>query len=707
MDRIEFHGLTLSARNGAALSFRPHGKELLRPARELFTLQLLDPERTPRRVCSSDFAAPQEFGELTLVFAGTRQFPRLHVTACLRGESDGTVAFRFEVRGIESGWRLEWIDAPQPVIGAGQTLFSPVSEGMLVTDFSLRRNDSYSRYHELGFPIRGRSTGNLYPGSAQMQFLAAYDAKGDGVYFGADDPFHTPKAVEYEPLDGGDARLSLQTFCGDGEPDRYRSFEYRLTPFRGDWKNACECYRNWIYSLPEFRKKPVRPAWMRDSPVTLIYAVRGDGDDRGNLPANLYFPYENALPVADFYAEALDSRILALPMHWEGTAPWAPPYVWPPYGGEESFARFRDGLHERGHLLGVYCSGTAWTQTSSITSYSQEEKFAAEGLEREMMRGPRGEIDAVVCNGENLQRLGYDLCVAREWSRRTVLDEFGKLAAFGLDYVQFFDQNIGGGTLLCYSREHGHPEIPGAWQTRAMASLQREMLDAAGEKSPVIGAEASAATPYVQNLIYNDARACFTFGRGLPVPGYAYVFHEFLCNFMGNQCGIHDHFDMKKTPWNLFYRTAYAFHCGDMLSILLGPGGKIFWNWGLKWGAAPLPPQEQELRLLHSLNRLRKQYPQFLFEGRMIPEFIRWETDSVPLELANRTERIPRILASAWEDSAGNRIEFLTNFLPDPCEVVLDGTERRRLEGLDTLVLRPMRKAESEPACLNAECSYT
>ena len=84
------------------------------------------------------------------------------------------------------------------------------------------------------------------------------------------------------------------------------------------------------------------------------------------MTPNMYYPYANVLPIAKEFSEKMNSKIMALPMHWEGTAPWAPPYVWPPYGGEDEFCSFVDSLHAQGNLAGVYCSGIGWTTESYL-----------------------------------------------------------------------------------------------------------------------------------------------------------------------------------------------------------------------------------------------------------------------------------------------------------------------------------------------------
>ena len=670
-----------SSRNGALQSLvGADGVERVRPAPEMFTLSFLSEDGDETVMKSSDFTFRREGDGLVYTRPGG---PRVEIAVrAVKGE----ILFRPRVTEWPKGLRLNWIDAPRVDIAEQGALYWPMLDGCEVTDYRTRLNTkSWAWYEPICWPKRRKGSGGFYPGTVQMQFLAHY-RDGRGLYFGAHDPAHTQKGVEWQWMKEGRVRLSLQTFCGEAKDSVYESaFEYRLKPYTGAWMEACGIYRDWVRTLPTFAKPTERPKWMKDSPIVMIYPVKGQGKDNElEMQPNRYYPYVNAMAEVEKYGKAFDSRILALLMHWEGTAPWCPPYVWPPYGGEAELAKFRDALHARGDLLGLYCSGTAWTQVSCVDPlYSRTAQFTKEGLWRWMLRGPKGEIDAAVCNHVSAQRFGYELCLTEEWSRRTLIDEAVKMAKFGVDYCQFFDQNLGGGPHFCWSAEHHHPSVPGAWQTKAMANLQTDMIAAcrACGNDMAFGCEAAAATPFVATLPFNDARSFFARKYGRAVPGLAFVFHEWMCNFSGNQCGS------RSDP---YFRMAYSFHCGDMMSIVLGDEGRLIGSWTTPW-TEPTPDQTKMIAMVRGLNELRRRYPDHLFDGRMIVPFAAVSSEPASDGDASSPRQYPSVLSSFWENAKGERIGFLTNWRDQPVKATLtyaDGRrEERRLTAHETQVL--------------------
>ena len=301
-----------------------------------------------------------------------------------------------------------------------------------------------------------------------------------------------------------------------------------------------------------------------------------------------------------------------------------------------------------------------------------------------MMRGPRGEIEATICNDRYAQRFGYDMCLTETWTVATLADELRRMASFGLDYCQFFDQNIGGGALLCYARHHDHPSVPGAWQTDAMLALQKRMfdvIDGCGSKM-TLGCEGCAATPYVRNLFYNDSREGNDISFGKPVPGVSFVFHEWMCNFSGNQIGH---------TCDPLYRWTRAFHYGDMFAVVLGPDGQLAHAWGVDWKRG-VPEQAPLIGLVRRLNDLRKRHLDFLLEGFMIRPFVRCESAPARLTQGGNAIDTTEVLTSFWQNRKGERIGFASNWTRHPARLTLawpDGTrETRLLAPLETVTLR-------------------
>jgi hypothetical protein len=660
------------------------------PRLPLFSLRFCSSREKPQIITSDDLRfsfwtrqEPGELGQLTFIGSDTQ---RVSVKIRLSTGKSGEIHWLFKIDHSRDDL-LESIEFPSFCVpgelvgnGGDGRLFSPTTEGVLIEDIRLREA-SWLAYQPVEYPNHGCC--GYYPGNAQMQFFA-FSRKEEVLYLAAHDPFHTTKELEFCPYGGG-IRLIIRVFPGAIPAGSYElPYPMVMGILEGDWQTAATRYREWIESgevhLPPKLTISQGQKWLEDSPVVVIYAVTGEGHHAGPTMPNEFFPFINGLPVIERLGQEFESRILTLLMHWEGTAPWSPPYVWPPKGGEDGLRRFSEELHAKNHLLGVYCSGLAWTNRSNTGDggYNQEAKLQREGLLKYMCRGPTGEYECKVCNGESI-RFGYDICAATEFAREVMSAEAVKIASVGVDYIQLFDQNLGGAAYQCYDTAHGHPGAPGPWQVRAMNSLIGEVLGRlkkAGYPEVILGCEAAAAECFISHLPLNDLRFNMGFYYGRPVPAYAFVFHEYTSNFMGNQVEASVVIDEKTSPHNLMLRMAYSFCAGDLLTVVLKNKGEIHWSWCTKWDVPP-PPQEPLTEFIRHLNGWRKGMGKpFLLFGRMEKTVPFTGPQQLPLRLNSGSFETDlnysTVLASRWISSDGRDAQFFVNYSNTEQAVQLD-----------------------------------
>ena len=244
----------------------------------------------------------------------------------------------------------------------------PYNEGVLVDDDDLRA-PCHLQHLEPEYPSQGSY--GMFPNMVQSQFLA-YLFNGAGLYVGAHDEVRGLKAIDYYAVDEQkNIKIEIRLYSGKGYGEDFNiDYDMVYEFFDGDWYDGADIYKKWFYEhlpvgLKKVRDNKELPNWYHDFPIILTYPVRGY-HDMDEMTANELFPYINAMPYVDNFAEKTGAKIMVLLMHWEGTAPWAPPYVYPPFGGEEEFDKFFYALKEKGHLLGVYCSGFSYTEQSNV-----------------------------------------------------------------------------------------------------------------------------------------------------------------------------------------------------------------------------------------------------------------------------------------------------------------------------------------------------
>ena len=596
---------------------------------------------------------------------------------------------------------IEWVNFPQLVVendlkdsGGDSKILWGFNEGMLVDNLKFR-NSGWG-YIEPQYPSEGVM--GIFPAVVETQCMAYYNSES-GLYFASHDKDENLKGIDFYEYDDG-IKLQFRHFTGcDFEQDYTMPYPMVMKFFEGDWMEAAEIYRSWFEENRSSEFVPIKenkklPKWYADSPVIVTYPVRGLFDTDAMTP-NKLFPYCNAMKYIEEFEKKFDSKIMVILMHWEGTAPWAPPYVWPPYGGEDELKKFIDALHERGDVLGVYCSGLGWTQKSKLCDYDMSGYFEENNLKEFMCLSPRQELPlSKICTD---QRSGYDMCPTQDFTVDVMCSQVEKMVSSGIDYIQLMDQNHGGTSYFCFSRNHGHPPVPGKWQVGAVKKLLNK-VGTYGEKV-LFGCESAAAETYIPQLLFSDNRynLCYTVGQ--PVPLYAYIYHRYLNNFMGNQVCTHAGFDHKKSPENIFLRTAYSFCAGDMLTVVIDDEGRCIFNWGYHEDDV-YPDQDALAKLIKNLNYWRQDSTEkYLHRGVMQKPFEVECTRTQMIGARGFDHEFDSILTSAWQADDGTFGQFLVNYAAEPktFKIKLPDNEKFAL-------CREIGKAEKE---LSGICEIT
>lgn len=672
---------------GYVESFSIKGRELLTETHApLFIIRLMDKDGKFYKVSAFEAKSAVESGNACVYSSFSED---IDVKVVCNTDTKYFVEWSVEITN-RTDKAIEWVDLADYNFqnfftgpdGEGRFL-QPYNEGALFDSLE-QKEKGWFYYRDPEYPSEGSYTMFPYMQCAQFEALTIGN---DGIYLGAHDAERAPKCIDIRPLYGG-ATTQFRLFCGTEFGEGYKQdYPFVTDVFEGDWMDAAEIYRDWFDGhLPKglklIEESDNIPEWYDKKVLTVLFPIRGRHDTDPSSCGGI-FPYMDAMPYLDEIKAKTDSRIMALLLHWEGTATWAPPYVWPPYGGVEPFNEFADKIHQNGDLLGVYCSGLGYTIYSRIdVKYNCIDEFRFKGYDRAMCVAPDQTLPlSKICTA---QRAGYDICPSNDLGKQILNSAYEPLLEANIDYAQIMDQNHGGSQYFCYSKDHGHPPVPGKWMTKTMQDLLTHWNNHGNR--PLIGCESAAAEPYLGNLRYSDNRFELNFLSGQPVPLYSYLYHRYLHNFMGNQCCC---FLM---PGSIYYRLAYGFSCGDDLSIVIRGDGNIVSHWG-RIGHEEVEDKGKTLRFVGALIKFYKEKAaKWMACGKMIKPLSFEITDGERISTFDKryggTYTASTILSTAWQSSDGEKAQIFINHTEQDITISVSNGETLTVPALNAKLLK-------------------
>ena len=684
--------LAFDAQTGRLMGLRPHAAPQVQfiasdERHPVFVIQYLDDNRVYRRLDSFDAAKVHIHCEQTadgqllrMHFSGIGGLA-LELTATVRASTTDRLS-RWSL-GLSNNAGLEVVDVQFPFIvaanplgsaPAGEAVLMPHVEGKLISGPQLDNLPSDNPEAWEFRPEYGDT--EHYPGSVFAQFMAYYNDAA-GLYIACDDTEGNVKLIKVLRREMG-LRLGM-AHVGDWPREGSRELEYDVLVgcFTGDWYAAAEMYRSWSlqqkWGTPLHQRKDI-PAWLVDCGPYMTLRMQGEKDESPAFPIKQFLPYEKTIPLLETLAERLEAPLVPVIMAWEHAGPWIYPDCFPPIGGDESVTRFAAMARQRGWHVGSFCNGTRWVTGHKEKDYDGRAYLEEHDGLTSVCRTNTGE-PWDECWDENW-RPSYTTCMGAELTRRLAVDFVQRLIGWGLESIQFFDQNFAGATFPCFATEHDHPPVPGKWMAARMEDFIDQFVQearAAGEDDVIQSAEAPCNEYCLQLFQQCDVRVSPPSSGGDPtfVPVYHYLFGE--CIVMQGMMGY------GPDPYHLVTRNALNGVLGEIPgAIMIDDGTLLNTDSNLLLSGCwadwrpPVGSNDDALEMIRTITAIRRGPGRdFLVFGRMQRpasingiETIRWQYDKIDRE-------VPAVFHTAWQSPANVFGIVMTNWTTEAQTVTI------------------------------------
>lgn len=497
-----------------------------------------------------------------------------------------------------------------------------------------------------------------YPGMWALQFMAFYNTKRAGLYFGAHDGRARLKRFGMYRHSRNAVSLIMTNYPDDRMA---RNRDYALPypvvagTFRGQWLDAAKLYRNWAVRQKWCKRGKIKdrkdiPTWLKENDFWLWNWSTHMRDSWQASP-------DLAAPTAVEVKKQLDCNVA---FHWYGSLcePFnlRIPEMFPTHGSARIKVRrglklmHKHGIHAIPYINPRLCD--------PITETWQRHNVRAMAC-----RTDSGKIH----EEEYLEGLPWvTICPTQKKWHKIILDIVRECMELGYDGV-YIDQVSSCYAVPCFDKKHGHPRGGGDTWYKGNHDLVSRIQKECKTKTSCFTSE-STVECFNDILDANLARLVtrvesWILGSkdALPVPVCNAVYHDYIMTY-----GTTTRFDVD-TPDLVYLGGALTLASGNQLCFE-----------GVKFRDFKRKTYDEYFCYYRALCQFRKKYRAYFNMGTWA-EPVRMTSPTVTLNLSEHKpkEKMPAVLTGTWELD-GKELVYFVNHTADKQTVTATIDRKRR-----------------------------